>query len=421
MLRNATLPSGETADVTLHEGRIVALAEPERGQAGRTARWQYDLAGYLLLPTAAEPHAHLDKALLAERYPNPAGDLRRAVEAARLAYGSMDEADIRDRAARAVATALRHGYTAIRTHVNCERGIGTRAVRALCALRDEYADLIDLQVVAMLLPPIVGSAGAEHRALLTEAIALGANAVGGAPQFDERPGESVRLLVRMAAEAGLQIDLHLDETTDARMFTLELYAAEVERHGLSGRATASHCVSLGQQARAKAERAVAALARAGIGVVTLPQTNLWLQGRGEVTRVRRGLTAISLLLKAGVVVAGGGDNWRDPFNPLGRIDPLETAALLVAAAHLSPEAAYAAVSARARRVLGLPPIAVEEGSRADLLAIRARSIGEAVASADPDRWVFRAGRLIARTRVTFDVDPDAAFRHSNFSNQDREY
>ena len=170
----------------------------------------------------------------------------------------------------------------------------------------------------------------------------------------------------MAAEAGLQIDLHLDETTDARMFTLELYAAEVERHGLSGRATRPDCVSLGQQARAKAERAVAALARAGIGVVTLPQTNLWLQSRGEVTRVRRGLTAISLLLEAGVVVAGGGDNWRDPFNPLGRIDPLETAALLVAAAHLSPEAAYAAVSARARRVLGLPRIAVEEGSPADL-------------------------------------------------------
>jgi cytosine deaminase len=189
------------------------------------------------------------------------------------------------------------------------------------------------------------------------------------------------------------------------MFTLQTFAEEVARHGLSGRATASHCVSLGQQDPARAQRTARALADAGVAVVTLPQTNLWLQGRSHSTRVPRGLTAIGPLREAGVTVAGGGDNWRDPFNPLSRIDPFETAALLVAAAHYSPPDAYAAVSASPRRLMGLPPVEVVVGSPADLLAIRAADVVDAVAAASPDRWVFRSGELVARTRTIDEVDP----------------
>jgi cytosine deaminase len=171
-------------------------------------------------------------------------------------------------------------------------------------------------------------------------------------------------------------------------------------------------VSLGQQDAERARRTAAAAAAAGIGVVTLPQTNLWLQGRGEDVRVPRGLTAIRLLRDAGAVVAGGGDNWRDPFNPLGRIDPFETVQLLVAAAHFDAADAYAAVSAAPRRLMGLPGVSVSPGSAADLLAVRARSLAEAVAAADADRWVFRGGELVARTRATREVDPlEWAARH----------
>jgi cytosine deaminase len=403
-LRNAVLADGETADVVVESGTIAAV-HVHPVHAPPPADEEHDLAGYVLLPAAAEPHAHLDKALLAERFPNPSGDLLAAVEAARRAYASMDEDDIRERATRAIGIAVAHGYTAIRTHVNCEPGIGTRGVRVLCALRDELAELVDLQVVAMLLGQITGPAGAEHRAILEDAVALGADVVGGAPELDEEPGAAVELLVDAAAGAGLPIDLHVDETTDAGAFALEVFADAVGRRGLGGRATASHCVSLGQQDGERARRTAAAAAAAGVAVVTLPQTNLWLQGRAEDVRVPRGLTAIRLLREAGALVAGGGDNWRDPFNPLGRIDPFETAQLLVAAAHLDAADAYTAVSAAPRAVMGLQRAAVSPGSTADLLAVRARSLGEAVAAADADRWVFRAGELVARTRTTREVDP----------------
>jgi cytosine deaminase len=134
---------------------------------------------------------------------------------------------------------------------------------------------------------------------------------------------------------------------------------------------------------------------AGVSVVTLPQTNLYLQAREQETAQPRGLTAVGPLLREGVNVAGGGDNLRDPFCPVGRADPLETAALLVMAAHLSPAEAYAAVSDNARRAIGLPPVAIEPGAPAELVAIPATSITEAVAAAPNRRTVIHHGRIVS--------------------------
>jgi cytosine deaminase len=139
------------------------------------------------------------------------------------------------------------------------------------------------------------------------------------------------------------------------------------------------------------------LAAADVAVVTLPQTNLFLQARGMAEAPPRGLTALAPLLAAGVTVAGGADNLQDPFNTVGRGDPLETAAMLVMAGHLSPDAAYTAVTAGARRALGLPPVGIAPGAPAELLAVRAPSVRAAIADAPADRMVFAKGRLVART------------------------
>jgi cytosine deaminase len=134
-----------------------------------------------------------------------------------------------------------------------------------------------------------------------------------------------------------------------------------------------------------------AVAGAGIGIVALPQTNLYLQGRATSQLVPRAITPIAILLQAGVAVAAGQDNVQDPFNPIGRADPLETASLLVAAAHVSPDLAYELVSDGGRQVLGRGRVAVERGSPADLVAVRASSMREAIAMAPGDRRVFRHG------------------------------
>ncbi|WP_051791279.1 amidohydrolase family protein [Amycolatopsis jejuensis] len=381
--------------VRIADGVIVS-AGPE--PAARPGEQVHDLTGYLLLPAPAEPHVHLDKALLAGRIPNPAGDLTGAIGASRRAYRTMTADDVAERAGRALREAAANGCTAVRSHVNCTSGIGTTALRALAEVRRTAP--VTVQLVALAGFPFTGHA--LHRRLLLDAIEAGADVVGGVPALDPDPPRAVHELARIAADHHLPLDLHLDETTDPAVLTLREFASAVREHALEGRATASHCVSLGQQdASARAEVAHL-LADAGIAVVVLPQTNLGLQGRNAPGPIPRGLTAVAELLAAGVPVAAGGDNWRDMFNPLGRIDPLETAALMVAAAHLTPAQAYHAVSAASRRVMGLPEVRLAPGYPADLLAIAASSPEEAVAAASPQRVVWRAGRRIAATRLVRD-------------------
>jgi cytosine deaminase len=142
------------------------------------------------------------------------------------------------------------------------------------------------------------------------------------------------------------------------------------------------------------------IAVANVAVVTLPQTNLYLQGRGWPTATPRALTALRPLLAARATLAAGADNLQDPFNVVGRADPFETAALLVMAGHLSPAEAYHAVSAASRAAMGLPAVDIVPGSPAELLAVRAASVREAIATAPAGRIVVHRGRVVAPTRIS---------------------
>ncbi|HMK11171.1 MAG TPA: amidohydrolase family protein, partial [Acidimicrobiales bacterium] len=275
---------------------------------------------------------------------------------------------------------------------------GLRSMEALVEVRDELRDFVDIQVVALVALPTAGPAGANHRALLREALDMGVDIAGGCPHLDDDRMGCLEACLQVAADAGRPIDLHTDETLNPEVLGLRDFARLVSRTGFPYGATASHCVSLGMQDE-DVQRAVAAeVAEAGMSVVTLPQTNLYLQGHGHRSAMPRGLTALRPLLDAGVTLAGGADNVQDPFNTMGRSDPLETAALLVMAGHLLPHEAYAAVSSSARAAMGLEPVSLAPGSPAELLAVKASTLREAIASAPSDRFVFHRGRLVAQTR-----------------------
>ncbi len=405
LLRGATLRDGRRCDLLIRNSSVEAVGASSTIEPATHAATVINMEDYLVLPAPAEPHAHLDKAMLAGRAPNPTGDLAGAIGATRAAYRSMTEEDLRCRAFKALGIAVGRGFTAIRSHVNCETGIGLAAIRALIAVRDAVRDDADLQVFVMAGQPLTGAAGIGHRHYLRQALELGADGVGGAPALDPDPSRAIDILASAAADADVPIDLHVDETLDPEVLTLRDYLREVDRKDLHGRATASHCVSLGQQQLSVAREIAQELAAAGVAVVTLPQTNLYLNGRDELIRSPRALTAIRVLLEAGVNVAAGGDNWRDPFNPVSRIDPFETASLLVSAAHLDIGEAYDSVSAKARAALHLNHNGIQPGSPADLLAIRAASLDEAVAHASEDRYVIRRGKVVSRTVVSTELGP----------------
>jgi cytosine deaminase len=400
VLRGA-LVDGDPADVTVDPATgTVTAVRPAGTAVPASGEPVAELGGYLLLPAPAEPHAHLDKALLGRRAPNRTGDLAGAVDAMLAVLPSVTPDDLRERARTAALAALAHGATAVRSHADVGEHAGLRHVEALLALRDELRDVLTLQVVALAAAPLTGAAGTANARLLHAALAAGADLAGGCPHLDPDPSGCIDVVLDAAEAAGVGVDLHADETTDPASHDLATLAEAVTARAFPLGATASHCVSLGVQSPGRAAVTARAVAAAGVSVVALPQTNLYLQGRDHRSAVPRGLTAVRALLDAGVTVAAGGDNVQDPFNPLGRGDPLEAAALLVTAGHLLPEEAYRAVSDGARRAMGLPPVAVAAGCPADLLAVRAGSLAEALATLTPDRVVVRAGRVVARTRVT---------------------
>lgn len=397
LLHDATLHDGSEANVRLEGDRIAEVGAP--GTLARDEADSLDLSGYVLLAAPAEPHAHLDKALTAERVEVQAGDLNAAIDAWHAHRAGLGEEDIARRAESAALIALARGVTAVRTHVDVGEGIELRAAEALVSVRDRLRPLMDIQVVALSYP-LAGAAGAENRALVRAALELGVDVVGGAPHIDPDPAGHIEVCLGLAAEFGRPVDLHMDEHLGSSVDLEDL--VRVMGDGFPQPVTASHCTSLGMRSAEVQDRLAAEAARAGIAVVTCPGTNLHLLGRGVRTATPRGLTALPALLGAGVLVAGGGDNLQDFFHPLGCGDPLQTAALLVLAGQLDVQTAYRLVSENARAVMGLPGGGVTPGGPGELVAVAGGSLQEALSTTTEDRIVFRAGRVVTRTSVVRD-------------------
>jgi len=395
VLRNARLADGR--HVNIHVANGVISAVDDATSIKRPDATFIDLDGWLVLPAMAEPHAHLDKALTAERVPNPKGDLAGAIAAWHTAadQGMFTSDDIVARATRAMELLLISGVTVVRTHVNVGQETDAASVRALHEARSRFEGLLDVQITALTNSPMTGPGSDGNRAGLEAAIEAGIDLVGGCPHLEPDASAMIEQVLRLATDAGVDVDLHVDETLDPEVLTLRELARQVQESGFAGSVAASHCVSLGMQTPDIQAAVSAEVAAAGIAVFPLPQTNLFLQGRDHPTATPRGLTALAALRDARVLVAAGADNVQDPFNLVGRSDPLETAALLVMAGHILPDDAYTMVSNDVRRALGHPRISIVAGDPADLVAIDAPSVRGAIADAPMSRRTFRAGRLVA--------------------------
>jgi cytosine deaminase len=376
-------PDGSVIDLTFADGLIAAVQPAASPQSG----------GWRVLPAAAEPHAHLDKALTADRVDTEQNDLPAAIAQWRDLAAGLDSADIYDRALRAVRRYVSQGITTIRSHVDLPgTGDPMRGVDALVRLRQDLGDRVTLQLVAL----------AGHQtpdAVVDEALARGIDILGGCPHLADSPAAELNRLLDIAERTGAPIDLHADEQLPATELDLEELAKQVIARGLTQAVTASHCVRLGSLPPERLAPILDLVAEAGIGIVTLPITNLYLQGREATHLVPRGLTAVRAILDAGIPLAAGGDNLRDPFNPVGRGDPFETTALLIAAGHLRPSEALTAVTTGAHAVLGLPATGLEPGGPADLIVVPDTDLGEVLAGWAGTRIVVHAGRVVSSTRV----------------------
>jgi cytosine deaminase len=396
---SGSLPDGTAVDIDLSADvdgivRVQQVSSHDPDGVGNGGDDWLDLRGFVLTAAAAEPHAHLDKAMSWSELKPPLGDLHDAITIWETRSIRLGEESFRRRAVQAASAMLRNGITGVRTHVNVlPDDDPLRAVRVLAELRHMLRGLMTVQIT-VLAGPLTPVADIEG------ALDAGADLVGGAPHTADDPLAELARLLDLAEKRGVGADLHVDEFMDGDHLTIEAYADRVADWPRDRIRTASHCSRLATLPPADLHRVACTLARASVSVIALPITNLYLQGRRGASAGRRGITAIDVLRDAGVLVAGGADNIRDPFNPVGRADPLETASLLVTAAHQSPYIAIDLVTNAARAVLGLEPAGPQVGARADFLAVRGLDVVDVIAAAPADRVVIVNGAPVARTETT---------------------
>jgi len=406
LIEGARLPDGRgPLDVLLRDGRIAAIGsgavrDATTAQGPDAERLVAD--GRLLAPAFVDPHLHLDKALLLDRLPGQVGSVQEAIELTATLKRGFTRDDVRERAERVLRMALRHGTLYARVHAEVDSVLALTSVEVALELRERYAGLIELQVVALAQEGIMRVPGTEE--LLREALRLGADAVGGVPYADEDPRAHIDTVFRLGVAAGVPVDFHADFSDDPSALTIPYITQRALAEGCAGRVVVGHATALGALGPDELAPIAEALARAKVAVIVMPTTDLYLGGRRDAKDVRRGLAPVARLLRAGVTVAYATNNVRNAFTPFGNADQLEHGQLLVAAGHLASRAdveqVFAMATTNAARAIGLRDYGLAVGDRAHLVLLDAASPWEAVVARAEKSLVLASGRIAVENRST---------------------
>ncbi|MGH8854766.1 MAG: amidohydrolase family protein [Telluria sp.] len=397
VIRNATLPDGSRGiDIGVTGGRIVAVEKRLTIQGAR----EINADGDLVSPPFVDAHFHMDSTL-SHGLPrvNRSGTLLEGIRLWGELKPLLTQDALVERALHYCDWAVARGLLAIRTHVDiCDDRL--LAVEALLDVRRQVAPYLDLQLVAFPQDGVLRSQGAF--ANLKRAVAMGVDVVGGIPHFERtmaQGAESVRLLCEFAAEQGLRVDMHCDETDDPLSRHIETLAYETQRLGLQGLVAGSHLTSMHSMDNYYVSKLLPLIAESGVAAIANPLINITLQGRHDSYPKRRGMTRVPELLAAGVDVAFGHDCVLDPWYGMGSGDMLEVAHMGLHVAQMTGVAAmhqcFLAVTETPARILGLEGYGLAPGCHADLVLLDAASTVEAIRLRAPRRLVLRRGVVVA--------------------------
>lgn len=393
LIRRAVLRArpGRAVDIGVADGRIAAIGERLDGRGDA----EIDARGGLVTESFVDPHLHLCKVWTASMAGDAAmqayhgagmAQAASAIDLAAKVKAQYHESWISENARRAVALAALHGNLHIRALADVDTKARLEGVKALLGVRDEFKGVVDVQVVAFAQDGIVREPGAA--ALMSEAMRLGADVVGGIPWIeatDADQAEHVRVCFDLAREFDKDVSMLLDDAGDARLRTLELMARAAIARGWEGRALAHHCRAMALYDEAYFRELVPLLQRARVPVVSDPHT-------GPLhARVRE-------LLAANVTVCLGQDDISDAYYPFGRNNMLEVAFL---ASHLlwmtgraDIERLYDMVTTDAATAMNVGEFGLAVGKPAHLVVLDAPDVIEALRWHAPPAHVVSHGRLI---------------------------
>ena len=393
---------GAVVDIACRDGRIVEVAERiEAPQSTATI----EANGNLVTAPFVDSHFHLDSTLSYGRpRVNRSGTLHEGIALWGEFSGDLDGEEVKRRARTLCHWAIARGNLAIRSHVDISDP-ALVAARALLELRGELGAFIDLELVAFPQEGYLRNTAA--RDALDRALDLGVDVVGGIPHFERTGAEgarSVSLLCELAADRGLKVDMHCDESDDPASRHIETLVHETQRLGLEGRVTGSHLTSMHAMDNHFVSKLLPLMAEARVNAIANPLINITLQGRHDNYPKRRGMTRVKEMMAHGINVSFGHDCVMDPWYALGTHDMLEVAHMGLHVGHMTGvdemRACFDAVTVNGARTLGLEGYGLSEGCNADMVILQAKDPIEALRTRAARLHVIRRGRVIATTPRT---------------------
>ena len=397
LVKNATLPDGRTGiDIGCSKGKIVALENGISAEAKDTI----DAKGWLVAPPFVDPHFHMDATLsLGNPRMNVSGTLLEGIAL----WGELKKLqsieDIVERALKYCDLATSMGIGAIRSHVDtCDDEL--KGVQALLEVRKQVKDHIDLQLVAFPQDGVLRDPTALENTI--RALDMGVDIVGGIPHFErtmQQGADSVKLLCELAAERGLMVDMHCDESDDPLSRHIETLAYETKRLGLQGRVAGSHLTSMHSMDNYYVSKLIPLIVEAEVHAIPNPLINIMLQGRHDTYPKRRGQTRVRELRDAGITVGFGSDCVMDPWYSLGRADMLDVAFMGLHVGQLSSREdmawCFQAVTENSAKIMGLDGYGIAVGCNANFNILQAQNSIEAVRLRAHRINIIRQGRVIA--------------------------
>ena len=400
IVRGANLPDGRVGvDIGVRDGLIVAVEPALEAEAGQ----EIDATDRLVTPPFVDAHFHMD-ATLTRGLPrtNRSGTLFEGIQLWGELKPLLTPEAIVERAMTYCDMAIAQGIQAIRSHVDVcdERLVG---VEALLEVKRRVAQYIDLQLIAFPQQGYYRYPNAQK--LFQRALDMGVEVVGGIPHFERTMADgtaSVTELLEIAAERGLLVDMHCDETDDPMSRHIEMLSRETLRLGLQGRVAASHLTSMHVMDNYFVSKLIPLIAESEIDVIPNPLTNIAVWGDNDGSYPKwRGITRVPELNQAGITLAFGQDCVMDPWYAYGSADMLEVAHM---GSHVTAmfgedevRACFDAITVNPARIMHLDGYGLEPGRHADMVVLQAADPLEAIRLRATRLAVIRRGEVVART------------------------
>ncbi len=399
LIKNATIEGQDTpTDIACQDGKIVEVAPNINGDSAKTI----DVGGYLVTPPFVDSHFHMD-ATLSMGMPrlNQSGTLLEGIKIWGELKPDLTPEGVKERALKLCSWAIAKGNLAIRTHVDTTDPT-LMATDILLEVREEMKEFIDIQIVAF---PQDGVLRCElGKKLMTQALDKGIDVVGGIPHFErtmQQGKKSIKWLCKLAAERGLMVDMHCDESDDPHSRHIEELTFQTQRLGLQGRVTGSHLTSMHSMDNYYVSKLLPLMAEAKMNCVCNPLVNMNLQGRHDTYPKRRGLMRVPELMDMGINVSLGHDDVMDPWYPMGTHDMLEVAHMGAHALHMTgveqQNTMFDAVTTNGAKTLGLEGYGLKPGDNADMVVLQAANKMEALRLHPTRLFVIRRGNVISST------------------------